>query len=85
MKLKFSKSIHIEGSLKAEPARLYKLYVLTPADKASNNIIFTCKSHYFKKIKEELSGSGNNTYQLSNTTFDNVIQKKLSGDHYWSQ
>ena len=73
--MKFFKPIHIEGSLKAKPARFYKLYVLTPADKAQNNIIFSCKSHCFKKIKEEPSGSGNNTYQLTNTTSDNVIQK----------
>jgi hypothetical protein len=33
---------------------------------------------------EELSGSGKNTYQLINTTLDNIIQK-LSVDHYWSQ
>ena len=62
MKLNFFKSIYIEGSLKAELDHLHKLYVLTPADKAQNNIIFTCKPYYLKKIKEEISASGNNTY-----------------------
>ena len=82
MKLNFFKSIYIEGSLKVELERLHNLYVLTPADKAQNNIIFTCKSYYLKKIKEELSASGNNTYQLTNKTFDNIIHDtcKFSAD-----
>lgn len=41
---------------------LHDQYVLVPADKAENNIVFFCKSHYINCILEELgfiSASGN--------------------------
>ena len=54
------------NEVKQELERLQSLYVLTPADKAGNNIIFTCKAFYIKSIKEELSAS--NTYQLTRSS-----------------
>jgi hypothetical protein len=72
VKLNVFKSLYIEGSLKEELDRLHKLFVITPADKAQNNIIFTCKAFYIKKIQEELSGS--NTYQLTNKPFEDIMQ-----------
>ena len=41
-------------------------YVIIPADKASNNIVFICKSYYFEFLIKEL-GINNNT--SSNTTY----------------
>jgi hypothetical protein len=41
-------------------------YVIVPADKASNNIVFVCKSYYFECLIKEL-GMHNNT--SSNTTY----------------
>jgi hypothetical protein len=45
---------------------LHDKYVIVPADKASNNIVFVCKSYYFKCLIKEL-GINNNT--SSNTTY----------------
>jgi hypothetical protein len=33
---------------------LHDKYVVVPADKASNNIVFVCKSYYFKCLIKEL-------------------------------
>ena len=45
---------------------LHGKYVFVPADKASNNIVFVCKSYYFEYLIKEL-GINNNT--SSNTTY----------------
>ena len=45
---------------------LHDKYVIIPADKASNNIVFVCKSYYFECLIKEL-GINNNT--SSNTTY----------------
>ena len=45
---------------------LHDKYFIVPADKASNNIVFVCKSYYFKCLIKEL-GINNNT--SSNTTY----------------
>ena len=41
-------------------------YVVVPADKASNNIVFVCKSYYFECLIKEL---GINSNTASNTTY----------------
>jgi hypothetical protein len=45
---------------------LHDKYVIVPADKVSNNIVFVCKSYYFECLIKEL-GINNNT--SSNTTY----------------
>ena len=45
---------------------LHDKYVIVPVDKASNNIVFVCKSYYFECLIKEL-GINNNT--SSNTTY----------------
>ena len=51
---------------------LHEKYVIVPADKASNNIIFVCKAHYLNCIIKEFgidsNTPGNATYKR--TTFD---------------
>jgi hypothetical protein len=45
--------------------RLHEEHVLVPADKASSNIVFVCKAHYYQCIINELginSTIGNRTY-----------------------
>ena len=42
--------------------RLHEEYVLVPADKASNNIVFVCKAHYYNCILNELGITGNSTF-----------------------
>ena len=53
-----------------ELERLHDLYVMTPADKAANNVIFTCKSYYVKSIRDELLAS--NTYQLVRSSRNSI-------------
>ena len=73
-KLKFRKtwSLKIEGNLKKELERLKENYVITVTDKAQNNILFTCKYFYIKKIREELTRPGQLTYQHVNRTSDSI-------------
>ena len=50
---------------------IHDKYVVVPADKASNNIVFVCKSYYYECLVKELGineHSGNPTYK--NITFD---------------
>ena len=61
--------------------RLHENFVLVPADKASNNIVFVCKSYYYHCLLNELgftSTSGNPTYTLSNFTKDEILRNHLS-------
>ena len=61
--------------------RLHENFVLVPADKASNNIVFVCKSYYYNCLLNELgftSTSGNPTYTPSNFTKDEILQNHLS-------
>ena len=56
-------------------------FVLVPADKASNNIVFVCKSYYYHCLLNELgftSTSGNPTYTLSNFTKDEILRNHLT-------
>jgi hypothetical protein len=46
---------------------LHNTYIIVPADKASNNIVFVCKSYYFECLIKEL-GINNNT--SSNATYE---------------
>ena len=62
---KFNKtwSLRIEGNVERELNRLKDNFVITVTDKAQNNILFTCKKYYILKIKNELMGPGQLTYQ----------------------
>jgi hypothetical protein len=52
---------------------LHDKYVIVPAVKASNNIVFVCKSYYFKCLIKEL-GINSNTY--SNITYKPTLFDK---------
>ena len=41
----------------AELAEIHEKCVVVPADKASNNIVFVCKTHYINCLMEELDMS----------------------------
>ena len=79
-KMKFRKtwSVKIEGNVKAELERLKEHYVITVADKAQNNLLFTCKKYYVAKLREELTRPGQQTYihvrTAANTINDNIVQ-----------
>ena len=58
---------------------LYSKYVIVPADKAGNNIIFVCKYFYIKTLMNELgiesTSNANATYEAQYDTPDEVIKK----------
>ncbi|KAK3093830.1 hypothetical protein FSP39_020721 [Pinctada imbricata] len=56
-------------------------YVITPADKASNNYTFTCKKYYFDSQVKELglnSTPGNPTYTPTNLSASEIIDNHKS-------
>jgi hypothetical protein len=64
-----------------ELRRLHDNFVLVPADKASNNIVFVCKKYYYECLLNELgftSTSGNLTYSQTNLTNDEILQNHFS-------
>ena len=65
-------NLRIEGDVKRELDRLKEIYVITVTDKAQNNILFTCKSHYISKIKDELSRPGQVTYVPENKDVNTI-------------
>ena len=64
---------HVMAHLK----ELQRKYVLVPADKAGNNIIFVCKYYYIHTLMEELGinsgSSSNSTYENQDVTADKII------------
>ena len=61
--------------------RLHEEYVLVPADKACNNIVFVCKAHYYNCILNELginSTFGNRTYTPTALSKDEILQNHAS-------
>ena len=59
---------------------IHIIYVIVPADKAGNNIIFVCKYYYIKTLMDELgidsTGNANGTYEAQLDTPDEVIKKQ---------
>ena len=51
---------------------LQSKYVLVPADKAGNNIIFVCKYYYIRTLMEEL---GINSGMSLNSTYINQVNR----------
>ena len=65
----------------AELAEIHGKFVVVPADKASNNIVFVYKTHYINCQMEELGMStmtGNPTYNLTAMSKDEMLQKHHS-------
>ena len=70
------KQILQDETVKNVLANLQRKYVIVPADKAPNNIVFVCKYYYFKVLVEELgiaanSGS-NSTYKAIDISAENI-------------
>ena len=68
--------------IKTYLTELQSKYVLVPADKAGNNIIFVCKYYYIRTLMEELginSGTNlNSTYINQVNTVDELIQTHVT-------
>ena len=61
---------------------LHDKYVIVPADKASNNIVFVCKSYYYECLIKELgidnNTSGNTTYKPTSFDKDEILANHRS-------
>jgi len=60
---------------------LHDEYVVVPADKAPNNIVFICKSHYINCLINELgidNSLGNPTYTLTTLTKEEILDNHRS-------
>ena len=74
-------SIFRDPDVAKELSSLHENFILVPADKASNNIVFVCKSYYFRCIAEELglySAPGNPTYNLTQFSTQEVLDNHRS-------
>ena len=79
------KSVFDIPGVSAELCDIQEKSVVVPADKASNNIVFVCKTHYINCLVEELglnTSTGNPTYTPSplsrEKSLDNHDSVKLS-------
>ena len=64
-----------------ELAEIHEKFVVVPADKASNNIVFVCKTYYINCLMEELgmiTMTGNPTYNLTAMSKDEILQNHHS-------
>ena len=74
-------SIFKDPDVITELTYLQEHYVITPADKASNNYTFTCKKYYFDSLVKELglnSTPGNPTYTPTNLSASEIIDNHKS-------
>ena len=72
-------SIFKDPNVAKNLSHLHNKYVVVPADKAPNNIVFICKSHYINCLIKELgmdSSQGNPTYTPTTLT-----KKEILGNH----
>ena len=64
------KSVFKDPSVARHLSELHEKYVVVPTDKAPNNIVFVCKSHYIGCLIKELginSSLGNTTIYPNDT------------------
>ena len=74
-------SVFDDPDVAAELAEIHEKFVVVPADKASNNIVFVCKTHYINCLMEELDMSTMTekpTYNLTAMSKDEILQNHHS-------
>ena len=74
-------SVFDDQDVAAELAEIHEKFIVVPADKASNNIVFVCKTHYINCLMEELGMStmtGNPTYNLTAMSKEEILQNHHS-------
>ena len=70
------KSVLHDPDVLANLSDLHDKYVVVPADKASNNIVFVCKTYYYNCLIKELgfnSTTGNPTYTHTDFTKEEIL------------
>ena len=69
-------SVFHDQDVAGELAEVHEKFVIGAADKASNNIVFVCKTHYINCLMEEFGMStmtGNPTYNLTAMSKDEIL------------
>ena len=62
-------------------ADLHNRYVIVPADKSSNNVVFVCKTNYFECLQRELDiddSISKSTYQRTAFSKDEILANHRS-------
>ena len=62
-------------------AEIHEKFIVVPAEKASNNILFVCKTHFINCLMEELGMStmtGNPTYNLTAMSKNELLENHHS-------
>ena len=70
------KSVFDNPHVSAELADLHDNYAVVPAEKASNKIVFVCKTHYINCLREELglnTSEGNPTYTSTSWSKEEIL------------
>jgi hypothetical protein len=76
-----AKSVFKDPSVARHLSELHDKYVVVPADKAPNNIVFVCKSHYIGCLIKELgidNSLGNPTYTPTTLTKEEILDNHRS-------
>ena len=61
-------SVFDDPDIAAELAEIHRKFVVVSADKASNNRVFVCKTHYINCLMEELGMSTTTGIPIYNLT-----------------
>ena len=68
---KHKKPILEQDSVNGYLSQLHELYVITPTDKATNNISVICKKYYLETLINELENTP--SYELVNQSKDSIV------------
>ena len=74
-------SVFDDQDVVAELTEIHEKCVVVPSDKASNNIVFVCKTHYINCLMGELgiiTMIGNPTYNLTAMSKKEILENHLS-------
>ena len=71
-------SVFDNPDVAAELAEIHEKYVVLPADKASKNIVFVCKTHYMYIELGMSTMTGNPTYNLTAMSKEEILQNHHS-------
>ena len=75
------KSVFNDHQVISNLADLHDHYVIVPADKAPNNVVFVCKTYYLSCLKKELNlddSTSSNTYQHTSFTKNEILANHCS-------
>ena len=76
-----ARSILNDPEVISDLSHLHNKYVIVPADKASNNIVFICKAYYYDCLINELginNSQGNSTYKHTTLSKEEILDNHKS-------